>query len=178
MGDRGETPVEVPVQKPDGTPKNGLAKKIAKNATAVAVAAVAVYGAVRPEEKAREAVIQVMISHKELSKRVEELQKWAQFNRIKAEKAVTSCEAASAEAKGQADALTSFVTGYLMGRQEKQAARRRVGNGERAVAAPKEVRALVKALGRKRSTKPRRPAQTEAKLPKLSRPRPLEQRKH
>jgi len=126
-------------------------RKLVKGAATLAVAAVAVYGAVKPEEKARQAIVANTVSHKALAKKVDELQTWVKSNREAAAGATEACQA-------KVEALTSFVSGYL-------AALNRPTNGRRrgTVATPTAVKALVKALGAAK-----RPRPVQRTLPKLA----------
>jgi hypothetical protein len=124
-------------------------KKLAKGAATLAVAAVAVYGAVKPEEKARQAIVANTISHKALAKKVEELQTWVQSNRETAAGASAACRA-------KVEALSSFVSGYLVALNRPTNGRRR-GTTD----TPQEIKALVKALSGKR------PRTAQKALPKL-----------
>ena len=120
-------------------------------AVAIAVAAVAVYGAVKPEEKARQAIVANTVSHKALAKKVDELQAWVKANRESAAGASETCQA-------KVEALTSFVSGYLTALNRTTTGRRR------AVSTPTEVKALVRALGAAK----RRPKPVQRALPKLA----------
>lgn len=128
------------------------AKKLGKGAATLAVAAVAVYGAVKPEERARQAIVANSISHKALARKVSELQTWVQANRETATGASETCQAKVA-------ALSSFVSGYLVALNRPVDTRRR-GSTE----APKEIKALVKALGGDK----RRASPVQRALPKLA----------
>jgi hypothetical protein len=172
-----ETPVEVPgpldktveakarkrIQRlrRKGTPdQNGKGKTIAKTSAAIAVALVAAYGAVKPEEEARKAVAQVEASHTELRQKVIDLQKWARFVKAHAEKAQVEAKTASAACQAKAEGLGKLVTGVILGELRASHRTRKGGGGS---APPPKVDALVRALG-----KPRRPVQqTTAQKPSL-----------
>lgn len=126
------------------------AQKLGKGATAIAVAAVAVYGALKPEEVARQAITANTVSHKALAKRVDALQTWVKANREASTSAGEACQA-------KVEALTSFVSGYLV-------ALNRPTSRRAATQAPKEIKALVRALGGGK----RRPRPVQRKLPKLA----------
>lgn len=150
--------------------KNGLAKQIAKYSIAIAVAAVATYSALKPEEVARQAISQVQVSHKSLSDEVKKLQKWVQWNRIQTGKAADRSLHAEEACKAEVKTLTKFVTGYLMGLQNRQ------GRGAVRGGGSVEVKALVKALGRNGPMQTAQKASKPAGLPKLRPPAPLKKR--
>jgi hypothetical protein len=133
--------------KPQSTPR-----KLAKGAITLAVAAVATYGALKPEEVAREAIAANTASHRALADRVEALQRWAESNRKAAEGAREECTAKAAT-------LTSFVTGYLMALSAARSARTSRVPRE----TPQEIKELVRAL-----SKPRPVQKAQKALPKLA----------
>jgi hypothetical protein len=172
VGDQDDTPIEVPIKLEPAPSSNGRRKTIAKTAAGVAVALVAAYGAVRPEETARKAIAQVQTSHAELRQKVVDLQKWARFLRVRAEKAEARAVAAGVACQAKVDGLRQLVTGVLWGESRASARRRAPRSRGAATAAPPEVKALVKALGS------RKPAQRAirgdmAELPHLKAPRQL-----
>jgi len=85
----------------------GLAAKLTKYALAVATAAMAVYGAIRPEEEAHRAGRQAAAGYEELAKRVAELQAWANASRAEMDKSAGIC-------KAEVAAIQSYVAGYLL----------------------------------------------------------------
>jgi len=129
------------------------AQKLGKGAMTLAVAAVATYGALKPEEVARQAITANTVSHKALAKKVDELQVWVKSNRETATSAAESCQA-------KVEALTSFVSGYLTALNRPTNERRRG-----TVSTPSEVKALVKALS---GGGAKRPKPVQRALPKLA----------
>ena len=135
------------------TGRSHVAAKLGKGAMTLAVAAVATYGALKPEEVARQAIVANTISHKALAKKVDELQTWVKSNRETAASATEACQA-------KVEALTSFVSGYLTALNRPTNGRQR--NAETTTSA--EVKALVKALG----GGAKRPRAVQRALPKLA----------
>lgn len=129
--------------------------KITKYSVGLATAAIATYAAVRPEEQARLAVVRVEVSHRELSSKVVEVQKWARFNEALAKEAKIKC-------RSDVAALTSFVTGFMMGMNNTGSNKR---NSSASVDS-EEVKSLIRALG-EHKTQPLIPKTT---LPKLAPP--------
>ena len=138
-----------------------------KYAVWAATVAGAAYAALRPEEVARQAIVEVKSSHTLLSKDVRRLQRWAQSNRERAKTAEDNC-------KADVSALTSFVTGYLMGLSKMNGNTRR-GRQPVETVTPQSIKALVKALGKQKVRSSVK--QGGSKLPKLVPPAPYQQLK-
>ena len=130
--------------------------RVTKYSMGIAVALVATYAALRPEEVARRAVTRIEVSHHELSNKVVDVQKWVRANQISSKEAVESC-------KAEVAALTSFVTGYLMGLNKGSGTNNKRSNID---VDSSSIKSLVDTLGGQsvKST-----SQTTI-LPKLNRP--------
>jgi colicin import membrane protein len=147
-GSEDVTPVQIPVPRPEPDeapetpeppvkpPKNGRARRVSAYIGAAVTAAVAAYGAVKPEAEGERAQAQVEASYEALSQDVTRLQRWAQANRARAQAAEATCRAEVA-------ALQAFTSGFLLGQSRVRGGRRPAGG---AHAAPEAVEALVRAL--------------------------------
>jgi len=135
------------------------AARITKISIAATTAAVATYAAVRPEEVARRAITRIEVSHQEMTTKVAEIQKWSRHNRSRSKYAVESC-------KAEVSALTSFVTGYLMGLSKSTSGRR-----SPIKVAPASIKSLVDTLGKQKI----KSSKAEDSLPKLAPPSPVQQ---
>jgi len=134
---------------PEQPPERRLARTLTKYALAVAIAAMAVYGAIRPEEEARRATRQVAAGYEEMAKRVGELQRWADASR---EAMATSSGACKAEVQ----AIQSYVAGYLLA-----LGRTAPSGGSTSTA----LEALMRKMARERLSAPKA-------MPKLTPPAP------
>lgn len=136
--------------------RNGWWKQVAKYAVGGATAFAAAYAALRPEEVARRALYQIQESHRDLSTKVVNLQRWARSNRDRSKSAEATC-------KADVKSLSQFVAGFLEGQQSSS--RRPARNKEES-----HIKDLIKALAAKA------PVRTKSKaLPKLAPPVKYEQ---
>jgi hypothetical protein len=131
------------------------ARKLARGALAVAVAATATYGALKPEEVARQAIAANTASYQVLADRVRDLQHWAEANRERVDEAKASCTA-------KADALIAFTQGYLMALSKAANGSSRQSRPAAPNGTPDEIKSLVKALSGSRKESP-----AQAQLPEL-----------